>query len=81
MSGQSERAALFWGRMVVVADSIECQQVSVEELIGHLLSIDEGFAFDPAEDYHETVALLLCRAMRRRLEKTASDIRVGSEFC
>lgn len=59
----------FWNHLLATAEVIEASTGSLEELHGHLLALEEGFAgiFDPGNHYSEYVAILLCRSIRRRL--------------
>lgn len=63
--------AVIWRRLLTIADAINDQTSTIVDLEAHLLAVDEGFseAFDPADHYAEYVAVLFCRALRRKLER------------
>lgn len=61
----------FWNRLLGVADVIDDPGVSADDLRAHLLAVEEGHgqALDPADQFPEYTALMMCRALRRRLER------------
>ncbi len=77
MTGTNPDAHVFWGRLLTVVDDLADPDCTLEDLKAHLLAVDEGFsnAFDPADQFAEHVAVLLCRAVRRKLEGDAPDER------
>ncbi len=61
---------VFWGRLLTVVDELDDPSSTLGDLKAHLLAVDEGFsqAFDPADQYAEYLTVLLCRAVRHKLE-------------
>lgn len=59
--------AVFWQRLLFVAEAAEANEKEGDDLDSQLLGIDEGFGhyFDPVDDFPEYVAVRLCRALRR----------------
>ena len=70
MSTSTESSSLFWDRLLAAADMIQATDATDNDVIGCLLAIDEGFSdqFDPADHYSEYVAVMICRAMRNRID-------------
>tara|TARA_B100001540_G_scaffold303512_1_gene312225 strand:- start:2931 stop:3152 length:222 start_codon:yes stop_codon:yes gene_type:complete len=64
--------AVFWDRLLSLADTIESRGLCAET-VNHLLAIEVGFAgsFEPTEEYPEYAAMRLCMALQRHLEKSA----------
>ncbi|MGE0623160.1 MAG: hypothetical protein AB7I04_20255 [Pseudomonadales bacterium] len=71
MTGTPSNPALLWDRLITLADAIDQPGCTGEDLGAALLSIEEGFSdmLDPADHYPEYVAVLFCRALRRRIER------------
>lgn len=61
---------VFWGRILTVVDDIDDPSATLCDLKAHLLAVDEGFSqtFDPADQYAEYLTVLLCRAVRRKID-------------
>ncbi|CAA0094760.1 Uncharacterised protein [Halioglobus japonicus] len=62
---------LLWGRVLAIAESMEAQDCSLEEITGFLNGLDEGFASaaDPVDNFPEYVAMRLCRSMALVLQR------------
>jgi hypothetical protein len=79
---QSSSNSVLWNRLLAIADTIDDPDAPVEELCAQLLAVEEGpgQGLDPADQYAEYTALLLCRALRRRLqrEQTLHDQRLAA---
>ncbi len=71
VTSSASNRAIIWDRLLALADEIDNQQCTVHDLESRLLTIEEGFSsvFDPADHYAEYVAVLFCRALRRRIER------------
>jgi len=76
MSTNPEPSTIFWNRLLAAVDIIDQQAVPTDEAVACLLALEEGFSecFDPADNYPEYVAVMLCRAARHRIELTRSDV-------
>ncbi len=72
MKTNHNSSSIFWDRLLAATDLIDHKDVTSDEAIASLLAIDEGFSaqFDPADQYPEYVAIMLCRALRHRIEIT-----------
>lgn len=58
-----------WNRVLVLAESMDEPECSIEHIRNLLCGLEEGFAdtFDPAEDFPEYATHRLCGSLRRLL--------------
>lgn len=68
MSLPGNRHALFWNRVLSIAEGLE--SASATDLAASLLALEEGFGHlaDPVESFEAFTVLRLCRSLRQRLE-------------
>lgn len=68
-----------WQYLLTLAETLDRAPASLEDLHGHLLALEEGFAgtFDPADEFPEFAVVALCRALRRQVEQQRHTQRRG----
>ncbi|MCB1702706.1 MAG: hypothetical protein KDI14_17960 [Halioglobus sp.] len=73
MNARLSRESLLWNRVLVISESMDEPDCSVEHIANMLCGLEEGFAgaFDPADDFPEFATHRLCRSMRQLLDRLA----------
>ena len=71
MTSELPRESPLWHRVLVISETMDEPECSIEHIRDLLRGLEEGFAdtFDPAEDFPESAAHRLCGAMRRLLAR------------
>jgi hypothetical protein len=66
---------LLWGRLLALAESMDAQDCAIEEIVGFINGLDEGFAgtADPVDDFPAYAAIRLCRSMAQVLQRVEKE--------
>ncbi len=76
MTAGASAEHILWRRLLEVVDALAEPGATLDDVKAQLLALEEGFShvFDPADQYAEYVAVLLCQALRRKLD---AGVRAG----